>query len=537
MGIKQNRGDFEPLSPRVNYIDPIVRHDPTLKYSIIAKIGTGDSANQAVSGNNTNSQDMKRVDGMQIPVIKYNNIVLDATNIQYMNFIYDGFTPELKLIVRQNNRNLQTLETPGLANIITVVMTPQVDGAYKDISTDFYITDIKYKDDLIIVQARYQLVSIEQPHTGMKVFNSPGHMHGDGCPCPIVGCTSPKCQLPPNEHPTTYEFLHVLAEEIGLGYATTDMVKEISDDKYRILHGQSYKEVIQQHTAFGGLDKDSIFDSWIDLYRYLVVVNLSWVMNDSINPLTFNDIGIHPTLGIEPNYNDEKDIEGPLQHRIITNQKDLPAKNNIRYTNWEWVVNNKRIIKEGSVINHTIFHPQGFGDGKNSLDSTDIMIVEQSRDGKADVDLYGYAKSHFTGFEYENEDNNAPILMQEQLHDSFLKKLRNRRLKIEMETLNLGLQRGTVIALLHYVYDRDQKLNIYNNSNNEAGSPEDVRSKHVTEMIDNESLGFLDPSMSGFFYIDGMNFEYDAKTQKIHQYLYLIKRGQTRTNLGKNDYT
>ena len=72
-------------------------------------------------------------------------------------------------------------------------------------------------------------------------------------------------------------------------------VKEIKDDKTRIIRSETYAEAIQKHVAFGGLDENSIFDCWVDLYRYLVVVNFSWVMNEKITP---NDLGIHPVIGL-----------------------------------------------------------------------------------------------------------------------------------------------------------------------------------------------------------------------------------------------
>ena len=85
-------------------------------------------------------------------------------------------------------------------------------------------------------------------------------------PYPTPGCSAKYCQLGPNKYPTTYEFLHYVAvTECGLGFAATDKVKEIKDDKTRIIRSETYTEAIQKHVAFGGLDENSVFDCWVDL--------------------------------------------------------------------------------------------------------------------------------------------------------------------------------------------------------------------------------------------------------------------------------
>ena len=45
--------------------------------------------------------------------------------------------------------------------------------------------------------------------------------------------------------------------------------------------------------------------------------------------------------------------------------------------------------------------------------------------------------------------------------------------------------------------------------------------------MDNDTWGILNTSISGMYFIDGIEFTYNRNTPKINQVLYLIKRGDS----------
>jgi len=524
--------DYEALAskPLLNRTDPIVRHDPTIKPSPVAKINFSDITN-SIRGVNSGDIDTKKVEGVAIPIVRVGNLVIDFRRIKYLYIDYDGFVPSAIVKVTQFNNKGATNDIPGMNADMTIVLTPQVDGAYKPVSIDFYVREVKYTSYEITYYATYKLMKLDKPMCKQIQFNEPP-----------VGCPAEHCQLGPNPHPTTYEFLHWAAvTDLGLGLAASKEVKEISDDKFRFLHNESYYDAIQKHVAYGGKDADSVFDCWIDLYRYLVVVNLPWIMKENVKP---NELGIIATLGIDPtNSAVGEDHESKMVARILTNFKQMPALSNMTFTNYKYEVDNTKIQDSGAIVSPMFTNPIGVKDGNNnSCEQVDIRMQENSVDGYEQYKEYNYHKRIDVGSEFGNEDDgNTPILVQQQIHDNYLKKLRAKRLVIELDNPNLGLQRGTLINVLIFEYDNESKRTMVANADSLTGDKPDAKAnitldKDLKNKIDADGYGFLNPRDSGMYYIDGMSFEYDVKYQKFIQRVYLIRKGMTLQFLNTSSY-
>lgn len=489
--------------PRLNYTDPIVRHDPQLEKQTVAKPNFSD-VGEGVPNHEINI-DNKRVEAIEIPVILLNNIVLDYSNITYMNINYDGFVPTIKIIVTQIGHEIEFNDSPGLDNILTVVMTSRVNGAYKPISVNFYINQVKSVGNDLYYFGTYKLLALEQNQTEQITFN----------PAPDTGCQAQFCKLGPNEHPTTYEFLHVIAEKCGLGFAATDNVKEISDDKYRFITNQTYKDAIQQHIKFAGVDEDSIFDCWIDLYRYLVVVNIPWVLNENVE---IQDLGGYIEYESMSGQTQTPDVQDTrMSRRYLTNYREAAGQMNILVKSYKWITNNADLREHGTTNQYFIGGPLGYNDENNgSMNQKDIAVQEETPDGQAGIDEYQFTKNNFIGYEMGNaDDGNTPILYQTQIRNSYLRKLRQRRLKVTMNTPNMGLQRGILIYLMIVEYEDKQKRLLAMQSGMENG---------VIRSIIEQGLPLLNPYLSGFWYIDGMEFSYNKNDKNITQDLYLIKK-------------
>ena len=509
---------YQPLSPDVNKLDPIVRHDPTVKKNGIVKFNESQKIKASGLGINNQPINVVKLEGPRIPIIRIDNKVILRSSIKYVHIDYDKFIPTCKVILSQQEKSEELMETASMTSNMTIVMTDSVDGAYKPISIDFYITKVEYQADQITYYGEYHLLSLRQQMTKQITFN----------PYPSPGCSAKYCQLGPNKYPTTYEFLHYVAvTECGLGFAATDKVKEIKDDKTRIIRSETYKEAIQKHVAFGGLDENSVFDCWVDLYRYLVVVNFSWVMNEKITP---NDLGIHPVIGLGfTDDNIKEDIQHGMAHRLLTNYKRMPELGNYLVSSWKWRVNNKEVMEHGNINEYVIGSPTS-GTGNDSLNSTNIKFNGNSVNDTVNNSCQ-FRNTVFSGYEYgDPEDHNTPVLKQKMIHDNYFRKYRAKTLEVKLAKPNFGLQRGTLISLAIFEYSELGKRQMWQNWYNISGDKTEMpnpSSVELEQMFSDSTLGFINLSVSGIYYIDGMSFEYDVKNEEheLIQKVYLIRRG------------
>lgn len=510
-----NTYDIYKLSSRVNYTDPIVRHDPSAGFSVVAKFQSTTDPEKNPEGAQENDYDNKKTDGVQIPIIRINNTVIEYPKIARLNINYDDFLPSLSLMIEQNANEIDIYDSPGMSNSITVIMLPKVDGAYKKISLEFYIDKIVNQGKYMMYHASYKMIELEKAHTEQITFN----------PFPNIGCTAKYCQLGPNRYPSTYEFFHVLAEKIGLGFAATDQVKEISDNKTRLITNQNYKEVFQQHLKFSGLDENSIFDAWIDLYKYLVIVNMSWIFNENVQ---IEDIGAYVETSSPYGFEGHGlQQDSKMAQRVLTNYKEQAFNSSVQIKSYKWITYNGDIRINGTTNNYMIGGPIGYNDDNNgAINQKDIEIIENSKEGEEYKDDYEFTKSSFLGFEMGNaDDNNCPVLYQEQIRNNYLRKKRAKRLRVEMNTPNMSLQRGILVWLMIMEYNEESKRKMIGYEN--------LKDPEINRQLNMNTNPIPNLSLCGMWYIDGMEFEYTKHNKQITQFLYLIKKEQFNSPVSK----
>lgn len=515
------------LSPRVNYTDPIVRHDPTKQPTPVVKVNTNNRVVNTDKGANTFPVNPAMVEGCQIPIVRLETQNIISSNISYCKIDYTGFKPTLILDVYapsgKDTNNMAANSVGGLGSTITVILTPRVDGQYKPISLDFTVKDVQYTDDMTHFEGEYKLPEMDRVQTKQWKHE---------------GCTAKYCQTPKTPHPTTWKLLHDIAISLGLGYATTDHVKEIKDYKARLTHNETIEDTIEKHVGFGGLDNKSIFDSWIDLYNYLVVVNVPWVLGEEI---TWKDIGINPELDMgatDDNLPASEQIG--MASRVLTNEKKHAAGTNMTFTHFQWIVDSKSQQNAGTTLNCFVGSPAGYGDGNNSISSTKCINAERSMDGITQMEKYNVERQEYLGNECcSDEDNNTPVLLQKQIHDRYLSNLRGKILEVTLDHTNFGLQRGTLVGVAIYDASISGKMNLVTNMEN-VDNKKDVHPKElsheVARRINDSGTSIPNVSMSGYYYIDGMEFEYNGTDMVLTQRLFLIKK-DPMINLQNRDTT
>ena len=128
---------------------------------------------------------------------------------------------------------------------------------------------------------------------------------------------------------------------------------------------------------------------------------------------------------------------------------------------------------------------------------------------------------------------NTPICKQKKIHDKYFEKFRARRLKVVLEQPNFMLERGMLTSVAIFEYDIIKKRKMLSNDSNFHGEAEsDKESPEVETALKNGEIDYptplLNTAISGIYYIDGLEFEYNKYREDIIQTLYLVKKGEIR---------
>lgn len=503
--------DLYPKGP-CNRTDPIVRHDSKYEASAIVTLYKPQRGeDDEVASPDGIPYDATKNDGIYYPLIRINNHILTQDQIVSFTLYHDRFMPYLDLVFDDTNDTIHFSDMPGLDNTITVVMLENCPDIHKPIKLDFYVTDCSLGENgRFYVQAEFKLLSLEQ-----RIFKQEK----------MPNCTAEYCQLSENDHPTTYEFLHIIADACGLGFAASQKCRSIADDRYRLMKSETYKAAAQEHTRLGGLDEESIFDSWIDPWGMLTMVNLPWILNEPVNP---DELGIQIITGIpstDASADNMKTAPGWV-HRTLTNVSENQGVHNMLVDSIEKLVDLKRGFYEGTMTEYQIVTPEGAGESElTSFSAFQIQEKEASVSGLKNAENYIFEKTKFLGFEMAEL---TPTLKQSVLHDEYFKQMRAHRYCVSLNQPNHGLERGCLVNLVWWLSDPTQKAIAIQNANNlnmngEGGTPN--KSGEVNGAQTEQYEYVLDSTISGTYYIDGIKWTYDNITEKLVQHLYLIKKG------------
>ena len=352
---------------------------------------------------------------------------------------------------------------------------------YKKISLLFYITDFKIYGDYIAYDGVFKLQTM---NTHMMKQIGKGKLN-------------------------TYNMLLEIAKENKLGFAATEECEKIKDERYRLIQTKTYIDYINEQINIGGLNEESIFDAWIDIFGYIVMINVSYVMNVEIDP---NQLMIYSMVGMNDTFNindDSINIEAVKLPRTLIYNKTNPAQTNIQIDNFEVLINNNNIYNNGCLnTNYFMSSPCS----QNIINTEQIQIIENSIEGESDINKYEFSKTKFIGIEFSD----TPFLFQKQLHQRYFDKLRTKRIKVELTKLNLGLERGTLVNVIFKEYN-NEVIKLFSKENN----------------VEQSADGKINPFLSGIFYIDSIIFEYKTENHKIQQYLYLIKKSIDMSPINK----
>lgn len=531
-------GKLSPAS-QLNWFDIKVILDPTESISDPVALMYAKQYDNYDKGRPYKFHDTTKFAAKWVPIVMYNNYTLQAKYITYMKIFYDDIIPYMFLVLDDVDDSIQFTTVPGYNNVITVIMAPHADDKFKAVKLNFYIKDIQYIGKTIKCRCEFNHLKLDICHTEQLVFHWPSagcqtdHSKGvDDDNDNIVDCP-----LPPNKHPNTYELLHVIAENTGLGFAATDHCAGVRDDKHRFLQKETYKDAIKKHVAFGGIGETDIFDTWIDLYGYITLVNVSWVMSQNVQPENIGGYIEYGTYNTNPELADN--YTSHMTIRVISNMK-MKFINNTYVESYENMVNNKSIIDDGS--SSTFFDLSPLGVGSNNIETQSIRTIENSLDGKAHPEKYLFETQDYRGAEMGTDaDSNHPTNHQENINSKYLSRLRSKRIRVRLAYPNYGLTRGSLINFLWWEYDSMHKNTLMKQYKNAYAADTSDQSGVDKDILFDMSLDNDTPLpnifVSGIYYIDAMTFTFENNGSGIKQDLYLIKKdGPKPTDMLANIY-
>lgn len=521
------------LEHPINWTDPIVWHDPTIDTGVIVKILSKDVDDDSGVDN---PQTSHNIDAIYFPLVKINQHICANDEILYMKLESKGILPTLQLQVADKSGTMSKTNSTGLNNSIIIVITAPVNGVYKKIKLQFYITDVKSRESGEGFELKFTSV-LKIPELTHKYPTSMGYPDA----YQFSGCS--KCQQSKQKQPNSWEMLHFIANHCKLGFASTKKCKEISDRSYRLFNSyNSLEDCLYKEKEFAGTnEEEAIFDWWVDFYCYLVMVNVPFVLD---NDITIKHLGMYamaaPKSTSEGQSNDEpKPI---LVNRTLSNSKNnatFSTNHNLMIRSYKIITDNS-LYSKGTCTTNNIFMPKGAG-GQNGMDIFDIQAQEASVAGK-DLEKYTTNQTYMRGIDMSGFGK----YQKASVFNKYFQKRRAKTMVVELENHNLGLQRGTLVNLIIIETDPKVKSIIVNNAENmfletteQTGNeslqinsetslePEQSNSSlNVSETIQNPGVEMINQSLSGLYYIDAITFEFDSsKEQRIYQTLYLIKKG------------
>ena len=516
----------------VNRTDPIVRHDTKYRASTIV-MPHSKQYDQTDFGIPGQSIEPTSVQGKNYPLIRIDNhIIFGAEQVIEFKLFNTDVIPRVEMVFVDVYQVISNMNMPGPNNTMSIRILENKDNIHRPIALDFYIIEFTRVDTLTFnIYAEFKCPPLEQIRVEQEVFHWPGN-----------GCQSQLCKLPANEHPTTYELLHTIAEKCGLGFAATEHTKDVKDDRWRLLKGEKYKDVIRTAVETGGGTTDdsetpfpNIFDAWVDLYGNIVLVNLGWLFYEPIN--SPKELVSHLISGI-PSSDDANEYtlnDCGLSYRILSNVVPKNMFNNMMFEDIEQNVNLSDGYNSGTITTLCVMSPDGTKstdengnevDKSNTMDISQYYQVDNSISG-LDISQYAFPVMVDGGFE---AGRLSPTIKQKQIRKMFVSKMKTHTIRVKLLYMNFGLERGMLCTVMYFPNNGMSQLQKIHAAADHPLNKDGVMSADQIAYADEElhqtvTIDNIDQDISGLYYIDGVEFDFDSANEKIDQYLYLIKRG------------
>lgn len=507
----------------INWTDPRVLFDPGFQGNIWMK-----ESETTAGGNISPDSDVSTVknEGINVPIIRINGSVIPEEQINYMKIETDDILPTIALVIYDHTRAIRKINGPSWDNDIVVIITDILEGYHKKTNFIFYINAIQEFDDYVRFDGIYRVPNFNE-ETHMLFAQSPfGWSYKDQ-----VVASHPICTLDTMIH---------IARKCNLGFAYTsygrkrieydppqDRPHYISDLRWRIVKHQTLHSFMRETLSYAG-DPTHIFDAWVDVFGYLNCIDITYLFSVvRSNLLKQGDLAIWGFAGIRSNMDNPVEMFPVYMQRTISNTKMNDADHNLLFDEYEFITNNNDIYLEGTTTQDCML--SGFDDNTPTINNMNIDIESEVQQDKAAASKITFNRQNFLGFNILNSECTVPspppqpdhmfvpcglpIPVQKYYIKKFFNKIRTRILKVKMQRVNLGLQRGIIVNV------------VFTEHHSEV-----IRQITPDREYNDSATGKLNPFTTARYYIDATEYEYKSEERKINQYLYLINLEEIQLN-------
>lgn len=461
-------------------------------------------------------------EGLEMPVIRINDYIINQGEIDYLVINSTGFIPTINLTLSIEADTFLLKNTPKDGDIISIALRPKSD-IYKTIRNDYVIKKVS-------------TTQTNEKRIGKQTISLSGELF-------VPGLDSDKSCF--GFIGTSKDAFKDAAKRLGLGFAFND---EDNTEDYQVwlCYTESIRDYLKDVLSHAWKNEISFYKAWIDTYYNLTYVDMNKTLLDDES----NTDMMALTSAIRDNYENPvmEDIEqdnallatkGLINHEIY--------KNTTSYiSNWS-VTNNSTSITFDlgtEIVSNTFRHNQNiFNDGGEYNESVsnvpaydqtkkDYIIlrgraisdassdVEQQRANYSYKDIY--VRKPWTGIEYvmsdtDSESTDSTNTWSGNTHINYnravyhnlinIRELDKLYITVTVNGLNTQIIRGDKIPIVLYLSDEN-------------------KAKMVNA---EENAGIYNYFYSGFYYVDGVKYIYEHpkdETQMVSGYRteFVLKR-------------
>lgn len=450
-----------------------VKFDNTLQQSDIIIHLSNSSKAEAGENYIKNQQEVQQtlIYGIQSPLIMINKIVVDFTDVIDFELKCTDITPTVSIIARDRYKLSSTLDTPGIDNELRIQILPKFEDKYKKINLTFYITSIRFDNDIIFIKGEYKA-----PMFTSSNFKSFGEL-------------------------STYGLFKTIATETGLGFAS-NMEENENDKRFIYCDNKPYLDLLKHEIQRSGIDMQ-ICDYWIDWWNNLVLADIYERYNAT-------------------DTDDDMQIWIADQNKEIMEGSEMsPVQIIASFTNHPAIKASELYVKNYHISNKP---------GSQMYQGTDRVYTTYEQPKSEHMDYLiqdgDVQQDIFTKYEYLGEVyGEYNYLVAGKKREAFLQKIQsNETVEIVLQTPLLGVMRGNRVNFLWYI--NNTSIQNYHTNLKEGGQMIENIETNIPLNTNNDEIKsydefILDTSISGQYLVMGCKMKYiDAKWE----YTLILKR-------------
>ena len=271
------------------------------------------------------------------PVIYYNSLLIDNSNIDYFSLYNDGFIPCIRLNFKDSSGMMKSKSFPLDDTKIKVFISSRANNL-KSIILDFKITKFNNDDGLMLIDGILQ---------SSKLYNKDYKVYSNS---------------------TSYNALKKICTDIGIGFNSN--INDSNDKMNWLQNGKKFSDFIETIVQTSYISDKTFLAGYIDYHQCFNYIDIEKEMDRDIS----EQHGINTSGLEEANGTNEKPDVQPL---ILTNDESMLQSNNY-FSKFRVINRSAEISAETGYIQNTSFYDRN----KKQLVSFKIDSITKNENSK-----------------------------------------------------------------------------------------------------------------------------------------------------------